>query len=161
MNTSKVQVTFDVTDWSAPAVQKLLEMGNRLGAGTAPASTPAVAPATSNSVPSSWTPALVEHLIDRVLARGGITQARSIRYALDNGGHVDRATILGFSDRSDVQAFTVKIRNSVIGMQEDNLLDAAVEPESVFKPGYPPGQKEAGWFTLSPEIMGAYEADAA
>jgi len=157
-NRLKVEVTVDVTAWAHYKVDALRDFVVHMDAGTA---TPPEAGDASESegaavaiVPRSWTPTLFDELMDRLVARGGLAQAKAIRHAVTHGGVIDRDTVYALSDwdpsARSLRGFTRTVDNVVTEMATLGLLPA--DADRVLVPHYE-GPGKARWFTVADDLI--------
>ena len=163
-----VEVKVDVTYWPQHRIEALRDFVERSEAGPELIGDDKelLEADTSNSIWKEM--ALVEDLLERVIARGGLAQARIIRFAMRNGGRIERADVFeqaGWDPTTrSLRGITRVVDKGVEEMIHDGLLPSDREIPQVLVPHYE-GPGKAKWFTVPRAFVAlqqqAEDADAA
>ncbi len=94
--------------------------------------------------------------VNRVIAKGGMAQAKAIKFGLDNGGVVERSDVYALAgwdqEKRSLRGFTRPVDNAVAEMVAAGQLRDDVEIPQVLKPHYE-GPGKAKWFTVPRELV--------
>lgn len=152
----KIEVTVDVTEWPQHRVEALREFIARSEAGPEPILEVEDDEDDPDTIVQIWTMELVVELVNRVIAKNGMAQAKAIKTAMDNGGVVQRAEVYALAgwdqEKRSLRGFTRPVDNAVAEMVAAGLLRDDVEIPQVLKPHYE-GPGKAKWFTVPRELV--------